>query len=112
MRTAARLPAIWAAATAGLLIADALLGAVRVDRVAPAVAAGAITGLLNIALWPLLIRLALPVTVRGGLGGAQSFAFMVVPADLPLPPGGLVGAETAHRMLRGWLARLGHEAYA
>jgi hypothetical protein len=26
--------------------------------------------------------------------------------------GGVVGAEAVHRLLRGWLARLGHEAYA
>jgi uncharacterized membrane protein YvlD (DUF360 family) len=49
---------------------------------------------------------------HGGLGGPQSFPFVLVPATLPVPDGGVVGSETAHRMLRGWLARLGHEAYA
>jgi uncharacterized membrane protein YvlD (DUF360 family) len=69
VRNAARLIVVWAASTAGFLVADALLGAVHVDGAASAVAAGAVTALLNVLLWPLLIRLALPVTVLTlGLG--------------------------------------------
>lgn len=49
---------------------------------------------------------------HGGLGGPQSFPFVLVPVNLPVPDDRVVGAEEAHRMLRGWLARLGHEAYA
>jgi uncharacterized membrane protein YvlD (DUF360 family) len=49
---------------------------------------------------------------HGGLGGPQAFPFVFAPASLPLPDGLVVGAEPMHRVLRGWLAHLGHEAYA
>jgi hypothetical protein len=48
---------------------------------------------------------------HGGLGGPQSFPFLLVPARLPVPSEPIVGAESAHRVLRSWLVRLGHEAY-
>jgi uncharacterized membrane protein YvlD (DUF360 family) len=44
---------------------------------------------------------------HGGLGGAQSRGFLLHPTELP-PPGEIVGAEALHRVLRGWLTRLGH----
>ncbi|WP_445151534.1 phage holin family protein [Baekduia sp. Peel2402] len=49
---------------------------------------------------------------HGGLGGAQSFPFLMAPASLPLPEGDIVGAEAVHRLLRSWLAQLGHTAFA
>ena len=49
---------------------------------------------------------------HGGLGGAQSYPFILHPDELPLPDGMLVGAEAVHRELRAWLVALGHTAYA
>jgi hypothetical protein len=49
---------------------------------------------------------------HGGMGGGQSFPFVMFPADLEWPDEHVVGAERVHRIFRGWLARLGHEAYA
>ncbi|GGO94962.1 phage holin family protein [Wenjunlia tyrosinilytica] len=40
---------------------------------------------------------------HGGLGGAQGRPFLLHPVELPLPPGGLVGAEAVHQVLKGWL---------
>jgi uncharacterized membrane protein YvlD (DUF360 family) len=48
---------------------------------------------------------------HGGMGGTQSHPFVLHPADLPWPDEPVVGAEHVHRILRGWLAALGHEAY-
>ena len=48
---------------------------------------------------------------HGGLGGAQGFPFVLFPADLAWPAEPVVGAERVHRVLRSWLAELGHEAY-
>jgi len=49
---------------------------------------------------------------HGGMGGTQSFPFLLHPADLDAPAEGLVGAETVHRQLREWLVQLGHAEYA
>ena len=49
---------------------------------------------------------------HGGMGGAQSFPFVLHPAELAWPEGEVVGAEAVHRIFRGWLAGLGQEAYA
>jgi uncharacterized membrane protein YvlD (DUF360 family) len=48
---------------------------------------------------------------HGGMGGSQSFPFVLFPDRLPYPEAPVVGAETMHRVLRGWLAGLGHDAY-
>jgi len=48
---------------------------------------------------------------HGGMGGTQSFPFVLHPKDLALPDD-VVGAEALHDQLRGWLAALGHTAYA
>ena len=49
---------------------------------------------------------------HGGLGGTQSHPFVLRPADLPWPEEPVVGAERVHRIMCGWLARLGHSAYS
>jgi hypothetical protein len=49
---------------------------------------------------------------HGGLGGTQSHPFVLHPADLAWPDQPVVGAERVHRVLRGWLAGLGHAAYS
>ena len=48
---------------------------------------------------------------HGGLGGPQAYPFVLAPAKLPQPNGPVVGAETMHRILWGWLAHLGQDAY-
>jgi uncharacterized membrane protein YvlD (DUF360 family) len=49
---------------------------------------------------------------HGGLGGTQSYPFVLHPADLAWPDQPVVGAERVHRIFRGWLAGLGHQAYS
>jgi uncharacterized membrane protein YvlD (DUF360 family) len=48
---------------------------------------------------------------HGGMGGTQSYPFLLHPVELPVPDEEMVGAETVHRQLRRWLVQLGHEAY-
>jgi uncharacterized membrane protein YvlD (DUF360 family) len=48
---------------------------------------------------------------HGGMGGTQSYPFLLYPADLELPDEELVGPEAVHRQLRGWLVKLGHNEY-
>jgi uncharacterized membrane protein YvlD (DUF360 family) len=48
---------------------------------------------------------------HGGMGGGQSFPFVLFPAELPWPDEAVVGAERVHRIFRGWLAGLGQDAY-
>jgi hypothetical protein len=42
------------------------------------------------------------ISFHGGLGGSQTQAFLLYPAQLPAPDQPLVGAETLHRVLVGW----------
>jgi hypothetical protein len=49
---------------------------------------------------------------HGGMGGDQSFPFVLFPAELDWPDEPVIGAERVHRIFRGWLAGLGHDAYA
>jgi hypothetical protein len=49
---------------------------------------------------------------HGGMGGTQSFPFVLHPVELHLPHAELVGAESVHRHLRRWLVELGHAEYA
>jgi uncharacterized membrane protein YvlD (DUF360 family) len=70
---------------------------------------------LNSALWPEFDEVAAfeeLVGSHGGMGGTQSFPFVLHPADLKWSNAPIVGAERAHRILRDWLAALGHSAYA
>jgi uncharacterized membrane protein YvlD (DUF360 family) len=48
---------------------------------------------------------------HGGLGGPQSYPFVLFPGVLPYPDEPVVGAERLHRVMRAWLAVLGQEAY-
>jgi uncharacterized membrane protein YvlD (DUF360 family) len=48
---------------------------------------------------------------HGGLGGTQSFPFLLHPAELELPQEELVGAESVHGHLRAWLVQLGRDEY-
>ncbi|MGN6187760.1 MAG: hypothetical protein ACTHOE_02575, partial [Conexibacter sp.] len=49
---------------------------------------------------------------HGGLGGGQAHPFVLHPVALPWPREEVVGAEAVHRLLTGWLARLGQEPYS
>jgi uncharacterized membrane protein YvlD (DUF360 family) len=49
---------------------------------------------------------------HGGMGGGQSFPFVLFPSELSWPDEPVVGAERVHRIFRAWLASLGHDAYA
>jgi uncharacterized membrane protein YvlD (DUF360 family) len=49
---------------------------------------------------------------HGGMGGPQSFPFVLHPRELEWPGEEVVGAESVHRIFRGWLAGLGQSAYA
>ena len=46
---------------------------------------------------------------HGGLGGSQSYPFVVYPARWSTPQHPVVGAEQMHRHFRAWLADLGHD---
>ena len=48
---------------------------------------------------------------HGGMGGTQSFPFLLHPHELELPDEELIGAESIHRHLRRWLVELGHAEY-
>jgi hypothetical protein len=48
---------------------------------------------------------------HGGMGGTQSYPFVLHPVELGLPDEEIVGAEAVHRHLRRWLVELGHDAY-
>jgi hypothetical protein len=48
---------------------------------------------------------------HGGMGGGQSYPFVLFPSELPWPDRPVVGAEGVHRIFCGWLAGLGHDSY-
>jgi len=71
--------------------------------------------MINSAFWPQFGEVAAfeeLVGSHGGLGGPQSFPFVLHPSELAWPEEEVVGAESVHRIFRGWLAVLGHEGYA
>jgi uncharacterized membrane protein YvlD (DUF360 family) len=71
--------------------------------------------MLNSTYWPDFGEVAAfeeLVGSHGGMGGTQSFPFVLHPAELEWPPEEVVGAEWVHRIFRGWLAGLGQTAYA
>jgi uncharacterized membrane protein YvlD (DUF360 family) len=70
---------------------------------------------LNSTFWPEFGEVAAfedLVGSHGGMGGPQSFPFVLHPADLDWPDAPVVGAERVHRIFRAWLAALGQSAYA
>ena len=71
--------------------------------------------MLNSTFWPEFGEVAAfeeLVGSHGGMGGPQSFPFVLHPADLEWPAEEVVGAERVHRIFRGWLAGLGQNSYA
>jgi uncharacterized membrane protein YvlD (DUF360 family) len=71
--------------------------------------------MLNSTYWPDFGEVAAfeeLVGSHGGMGGTQSFPFVLHPAELEWPAEEVVGAERVHRIFRGWLAGLGQTAYA
>jgi uncharacterized membrane protein YvlD (DUF360 family) len=69
---------------------------------------------VNSTYWPDLDEVAAfeeLVGSHGGLGGTQTFPFLLHPTDLEGPDEELVGAEAVHRQLRRWLVALGQEQY-
>jgi uncharacterized membrane protein YvlD (DUF360 family) len=71
--------------------------------------------MLNSTYWPEFGEVAAfeeLVGSHGGMGGTQSFPFVLHPAELEWPGEEVVGAERVHRIFRGWLAGLGQAAYA
>ncbi|MBX5470794.1 MAG: phage holin family protein [Thermoleophilaceae bacterium] len=48
---------------------------------------------------------------HGGMGGAQCHPFALAPVDFHAPDEPIVGAVAMHRLMRRWLADLGHDAY-
>jgi uncharacterized membrane protein YvlD (DUF360 family) len=69
---------------------------------------------VNSTYWPHLDEVAAfeeLVGSHGGMGGTQSYPFVLHPVDLELPAEELVGAESVHREFRRWLVQLGHPEY-
>jgi uncharacterized membrane protein YvlD (DUF360 family) len=70
---------------------------------------------LNSTYWPDSDEVAAfeqLVGSHGGLGGSQSFPFLLHPVELELSGEHIVGAEVIHGHLRRWLVQLGQEEYA
>ena len=71
--------------------------------------------MINSAFWPQFAEVAAfeeLVGSHGGLGGTQCFPLVLHPAELEWPAEEVVGAESIHQILRGWLAALGHASFA
>ena len=70
--------------------------------------------MVNSTFWPQFEEVAAfeeLVGSHGGMGGTQSFPFVLHPRELAWPDGEVVGAERVHRIFRGWLVQLGHSGY-
>jgi uncharacterized membrane protein YvlD (DUF360 family) len=64
--------------------------------------------MINSAYWPRFEEVAAfeeLVGSHGGLGGTQSFPLVLHPAELEWPAEEVVGAESIHRILMGWLGQ-------
>ncbi len=48
------------------------------------------------------------VSSHGGLGGPQTHPFLLYPTDLTPPPEPIFTSPAMHKVLKGWLAELGH----
>jgi uncharacterized membrane protein YvlD (DUF360 family) len=90
-RPVARIIVVWVASAATLLVLSALLSSVDVKNVAAAFGAAALIGLVNAFVWPVIIRLALPLTVLTlGLGAILLNGAMIALVDAISP-----GIETS-----------------
>lgn len=49
---------------------------------------------------------------HGGLGGSQSYPFILFPKEWQFGSKPIIGAENLHKTMRHWLANLGQSAYA
>jgi hypothetical protein len=49
---------------------------------------------------------------HGGMGGPQSFPFILLPRNWAVPEQTIVGAESMHKWMRRWLKDLGQTEYA
>ncbi len=70
--------------------------------------------MLNSTFWPEFGEVAAfeeLVGSHGGMGGTQSFPFVLHPSDLAWAEDDVVGAERVHRIFCAWLAQLGHSSY-
>ncbi|HEY7951117.1 MAG TPA: phage holin family protein [Solirubrobacterales bacterium] len=70
--------------------------------------------MINSTFWPEFGEVAAfeeLVGSHGGMGGTQSFPFVLHPSELAWPADDVVGAERVHRIFRSWLAQLGHSGY-
>lgn len=70
--------------------------------------------MINSTFWPEFGEVAAfeeLVGSHGGMGGTQSFPFVLHPSELSWPEDDVVGAERVHRIFRRWLAQLGHPGY-
>jgi len=70
--------------------------------------------MVNSTFWPEFGEVAAfeeLVGSHGGMGGTQSFPFVLHPSELAWPEEEVVGAERVHRIFRDWLAQLGHAGY-
>jgi uncharacterized membrane protein YvlD (DUF360 family) len=70
--------------------------------------------MLNSTFWPEFGEVAAfeeLVGSHGGMGGTQSFPFVLHPSELVWPEDDVVGAESVHRIFCAWLAQLGHASY-
>jgi uncharacterized membrane protein YvlD (DUF360 family) len=71
--------------------------------------------MVNSTFWPEFGEVAAfeeLVGSHGGMGGTQSYPFVLHPSELSWPAGEVVGAERVHRIFCGWLTELGHSGYA
>src|SRR3954467_4921437 len=68
-RPVLRVAVVWLTDAATLMLLSAVLSQVHVDSFGAALVAAALIGLVNAFIWPVVIRLALPITVLPlGLG--------------------------------------------
>jgi uncharacterized membrane protein YvlD (DUF360 family) len=70
--------------------------------------------MLNSTYWPGSDEVAAfeeLVGSHGGMGGTQSHPFVLAPEGWYMPEDPVVGPANMHRVLRRWLADLGHESY-
>jgi uncharacterized membrane protein YvlD (DUF360 family) len=70
--------------------------------------------MVNSTYWPETEEVAAfeeLVGSHGGLGGSQSYPFVLVPRDWRLPEEPIIGAEAMHRQMRRWLVDLDSETY-